>query len=84
MPCTDGGPDYGQQRADQLARILCDLCGTLEAQGIPLTHSAGLFWEQHKKADAERAKREEKFRKEKQAQQEAQEFYAKRLKELGA
>lgn len=61
MPCRDGGPpievEY-KERLDKVTRLLCELCGTLEASGANtkklFTRELSAWWEVHKKADRAR------------------------------
>lgn len=63
MPCSGGGPSREDQEReardqDTLARLACDRCRELEARGGTVPEWAREWWVDHKKQDAERARRE--------------------------
>jgi hypothetical protein len=63
MPCMDGGPSYEQVQREKRffvaqARLACDRCRDLEKRGLPIPSWAVEWWEQHKRDDNARERRE--------------------------
>lgn len=74
MPCQVDYPDDGSEEkrwkdlqniADNVTRMLCEMCARLEAENLThlLTAPTKEWWEEHKKIDAERIAREERKQK---------------------
>lgn len=86
MPCHDDGrgyPDKKQEKLDLATRVACTAMRFIEQRTTCLTNGAFddnealLWWQQHKKADADRAAKE-------QANKEAQRLREQALDKLTA
>lgn len=69
MPCSDGAPSREQLERENrdhqtMTRLACDRCREIEARGGVVPEWAREWWQEHKRRDAERLRRDAQGRRE--------------------